>query len=159
LIFYTASGTILSTVLDGTIMFTRLLAPGCTTLVLAMFVMGIVAFQQVAPGAAVAIHFDMHGVPNGWASPTVAFFLIPGLCTALLMLQFLLTARLPTLKESTPAATARGLIFLATYLAMLGAQMVIILKAVGVAVPFDLILPLLLSIPLVIRVGIWWKSR
>jgi uncharacterized membrane protein len=60
----------------------------CTVLVV---VMGVIGYAHVPSGSQVAIHFDIHGNPNGWAAPATAFSTIPiGSCGLLLLQKFII---------------------------------------------------------------------
>lgn len=65
----------------------------CTLLALAS---GVAGYLHTTPGTPVAVHFGPGGLPNGWASPAIAFFALPAFCVALLLIQMLL----PGLKPS-----------------------------------------------------------
>jgi uncharacterized membrane protein len=64
------------------------------------------------PDARVAIHFDAQGIPNGWATPAAAVFLMPGLATLLWGLFKLLPKidpRADNLARSSAAVAAIGI--------------------------------------------------
>lgn len=59
-------------------------------LLLAMAGLGLWAWQQVPTGTQVPIHFDLQGMPNGWASPGAGLLGLPALATAMWGLRALL---------------------------------------------------------------------
>jgi uncharacterized membrane protein len=104
-------------------------------LLVAMGLAGLGMVYVLPASAQVAIHFDMDGKPNGWASPLVAAMLLPAtLCLTWGLFTLLprIDPRADNLQRSAPAvrmiATA-----LAVVLALL--QAMVVGSALGLSVP------------------------
>lgn len=102
-------------------------------LLLVGLLLGMWAWGQLPSDARVPIHFDMQGVADGWGSPALACFFLPGLAAALWGLNRMLGKAIPGASEVERARQARALdpIFLAVTVLMLAAQTLIVVVALS----------------------------
>jgi lysylphosphatidylglycerol synthetase-like protein (DUF2156 family) len=98
----------------------------CTLVAVAI---GGYAYAHTPAGVPVAIHFDLSGHPNGWASRGWAFFGIPLIGVVLAVLQW----RVPALKPSAGPGERKlvSVLMVATALALLAGQAEIAWHALG----------------------------
>lgn len=102
-------------------------------LTLTALLLGLWAWGQLPTGAQVPIHFNLHGVPDGWGSPAAAFLIMPGVAAAVWGLRRLLDASGPTASAADRERVARALdqIFLATAGLMTAVQLIIAAVAIS----------------------------
>jgi hypothetical protein len=90
---------------------------------------GGVGYASTPAGASVAIHFDLAGNANGWASPAWAFFAIPLVAAALALLQWLVPAIKPTAGAAERKLVAAVLVVAG--IALLAGQATIVANALA----------------------------
>lgn len=84
-------------------------------LLLAALLLGLWAWGQLPPGAQVAVHFNLQGVPDGWGSPAMGFLVMPGVAAAMWGLRGVLDKAQPRTDAADRERVGRALdqIFLA----------------------------------------------
>ncbi|PZP27674.1 MAG: hypothetical protein DI603_21300 [Roseateles depolymerans] len=102
-------------------------------LVACMAGLGLWAWQQLPPGAAVPVHFNAAGQVDGWAAPLPGLFLLPVLALALLGLQSLLPRVDPKGDNLRKSGKALATIWITVTVLLALVQLHIVLRALGLA--------------------------
>ena len=100
-------------------------------IVVASALAGAWTLTQVAPGQAIATHFDGQGHANGWAPARIALFIMPAVAALMGGLWFLLPRVTPRGDNLERSGGAYGVIFIAATLMLAVGQGLIIAAALG----------------------------